>query len=345
MANIYDVAKRAAVSVATVSAVINRSSFVSQTLHERVQRAISELNYSPNLLARSLAQRKTHTLGILIPDVANPYFPEIVRGAEDKASEAGYMIILGNSDNQISKEEMYLNLFLSKRVDGILLVKAAGDLNNALFEMLHRTGPPLVLIDREYPRLRVDTVVADDSGGGYAATQHLLKLGHRRIGIITGIPNASTTQGRLLGYREALAARGVPFNDDLIVQGDYGIESGYTAGLALLTQAPSAVFVTNYMMTIGFMKALDKQKLRCPQDVAVVSYDDFTWNDIFHPKLTSVVQPKYMLGYRAAEMLLSRIHHKHKRVRLEVLKNDFVVRESSGVKVEKNRKSAGAGSS
>jgi len=346
VANIYDVAKRAGVSVATVSAVINRSSYVSEPLQERVQKAIAELNYSPNLLARSLAQRRTHTLGILVPDVANPFFPEIVRGAEDKANDAGYMIILGNSDNQIVKEEMYLNLFLSKRVDGILLVKAAGDLSNALFEMLRRAGPPVVLIDREYSHLGVDTVVADDSGGAYTGTRHLLKLGHRRIGIVIGIPNASTTQGRLLGYREALASRGVPFDPELVVQGDYGIESGYAAGLAVLAKSPSAVFVTNYMMTIGFMKALEKEKLRCPQDVAVVSYDDFTWNEVFHPRLTCVVQPKYLIGYRAAEILLSRIQKKHKRVRLEVLQNDFVVRESSGRKLEKAlRKGVGSAGS
>ncbi|MGH9702809.1 MAG: LacI family DNA-binding transcriptional regulator, partial [Candidatus Acidiferrales bacterium] len=270
MSNIYDVAKQAGVSVATVSAVINSSSYVSPALRDKVERAISSLHYSPNLLARSLAQRKTHTLGVLIPDIANPFFPEIVRGAEDKAKEAGYTIILGNSDNQLSKEEVYLNLFLSKRVDGILLVKAIGDMSTALFEKLRSGGPPIVLVDREYPHLQADTVVADDCGGADAAVRHLLKLGHRRIGMLAGIPGISTTIGRSLGYRQALESKKIPYDPALVVHGDYGIEAGYKAGLQLLEQNPTAVFVTNCLMTAGFMKALEKKKLHCPEDISLI---------------------------------------------------------------------------
>ena len=329
MPNIYDVAKRAKVSVATVSAVINKTSYVSPQLREQVETAIAALNYSPNLLARSLAQRKTHTIGILIPDVANPFFPEIVRGAEDEASEAGYTVILGNSDNQVSKEELYLNLFLSKRVDGILFVKGAGELNPSLLENLRKAETPVVLMDREYEGLHADTVVADDYGGALAATEHLLDLGHRRIGVIVGITGTSTTNGRTRGYVEALEKAGVSFSEELVAKGNYKIESGYTEGLRLLDQRPSAVFVTNCMMTIGFLRALEERKLRCPEDISVVSYDDFFWNDVFHPKLTCVEQPKYQLGRRSTQILLSRILGKHKRPKHEVLKNELRVRESS----------------
>lgn len=329
MPNIYDVAKRARVSVATVSAVINKTSYVSPQLSRQVERAILALNYSPNLLARSLAQRKTHTIGILIPDVANPFFPEIVRGAEDEASEAGYTVILGNSDNQVAKEDLYLNLFLSKRVDGILFVKGAGELNPSLLENLKKAGTPVVLMDREYSELHADTVVADDYGGAFAATQHLLELGHRRIGIVAGIAGTSTTKGRTRGYIEALQKSGVEFAESLVANGRYDIESGYTEGLRLLDQHPSAVFVTNCMMTIGFLRAIEEAKLHCPEDISIVSYDDFFWNDVFHPKLTCVEQPKYQLGRRSTEILLSRIAGKHKRPKYEVLKNELRVRESS----------------
>jgi LacI family transcriptional regulator len=327
--NIYDVAKRAKVSVATVSAVINKTSYVSPQLRKQVERAIAALNYSPNLLARSLAQQKTHTIGILIPDVANPFFPEIVRGAEDEASKANYTVILGNSDNQVTKEDLYLNLFLSKRVDGILFVKGAGDLNPALLENLKRVGPPVVLVDREYSGLHADTVVADDYGGAFAATHHLLELGHRRIGIIVGIAGTSTTNGRTRGYVEALERADVELSELLVAKGDYGIESGYKEGLRLLDERPSAVFVTNCMMTIGFFRALEERGLRCPEDISVVSYDDFFWNDLFHPKLTCVEQPKYQLGRRSTQILLSRIAGKHKRPKYEVLKNELRIRESS----------------
>jgi DNA-binding LacI/PurR family transcriptional regulator len=178
LATIYDVGKRAGVSVATVSSVINNSSYVSPELRKRVEAAIRELHYSPNLLARGLARQKTLTLGVLVPDIANFFFPELVRGIEDKAKETGYTIILGSSDNQPAREEVYLNLFLSKRVDGIVLIKAPGKMSSTLEQILEKNGPPIVLLDREHRALSADTVVADDSGGGALATAHLLELGH-----------------------------------------------------------------------------------------------------------------------------------------------------------------------
>ena len=329
MATIYDVGKRAAVSVATVSSVINNTSYVSPELRRRVEEAIRELNYSPNLLARGLASQKTLTLGVLVPDIANFFFPELVRGVENKAKEAGYTIILGDSDNQLDKEEVYLKLFLSKRVDGIVLVKSPGVMSPYLLQLLNTSGPPLVLLDREYPDLLTDSVVVDDIGGGYMATKHLLELGHRRIGIMCGIPGLSTTAGRLSGYKKALLEFNIEFDPSLVVTGDYYTEAGYTAGLALLEQEPTAVFVTNYMMTIGFLRALEERKLSSPKDVSIVSYDDFTWNDFFSPHLTCVTQPKYSLGYKAAEVLLSRIHKKHKRPQHVVLENTLTIRATS----------------
>ena len=329
MATIYDVGKRAGVSVATVSSVINSTSYVSPELRKRVEEAIRELNYSPNLLARGLASQKTQTLGVLVPDIANFFFPELVRGVEDKAKEAGYTIILGNSDNQLDKEDVYLRLFLSKRVDGIVLIKAPGEMSPQLLQLLNKSGPPVVLLDREYPALLTDSVVVDDVGGGYMATSHLIELGHRRIAIICGIPGVSTTTGRLRGYKKALSEAHIKFDPSLVASGDYNAESGYIAGLALLEQAPTAVFVTNYMMTMGFLRALGERKLSSPTDLSIVSYDDFVWNDIFIPHLTCVTQPKYSLGYRAAETLLSRIRKKHKHPKHVVLENSLHIRETS----------------
>ena len=335
MATIYDVGKRAGVSVATVSSVVNNTSYVSPELRRRVENAIRELNYSPNLLARGLARQNTQTLGVLIPDIANFFFPELVRGVEDKAKEAGYTIILGNSDNQLDKEEVYLKLFLSKRVDGIVLVKAPGEMNPHLLQSLNKGTPPLVLLDREYPDLLADSVAVDDVGGGYMATKHLLDLGHRRIGIMCGIPGLSTTVGRLRGYKKALANSHIKFDSTLVVTGNYVTDSGYTAGLALLDREPTAVFVTNYMMTIGFLRALNERRLCTPRDLSIVSYDDFIWNDILSPHLTCVSQPKYNLGYKAAETLLSRIHKKHKRLQHVVLDNSLHIRATSAAKRQK----------
>jgi DNA-binding LacI/PurR family transcriptional regulator len=338
MVTIYDVAERAGVSVATVSAVVNNSSYVSPQLRQNVELAIAELNYQPNLLARSLAKRKTHTVGMLIPDIANPYYSEIVRGAEDKMQEAGYTMLLGNSDNRRDKEEVYLNLILSKRVDGILLIKSPGEMSSALLEKMRHSKTPVVLIDREYPQLEADTILANDLEGAYQAVSHLIGLRHRRVGIITGPRGLSTVEGRFSGYQRALEEKHIPFDLSLVVQGDYDIASGCEAGLLLLRQKPTAVFVTNYLMTVGFMTALEKLELRCPEDIAVVSYDDVPWSDSFRPKLTCVEQPKYLLGYRGAEMLFSRILGKHKRKKIEVLNNEFHVRDSCGYRLPRHRK-------
>ena len=330
MATIYDVAKRAGTSVATVSAVVNNSAYVSPELRGRVETAVTELDYNPNLVARSLAKKKTFTIGMLIPDIANPFFPEVVRGAEDKAKEAGYTILLGNSDNRSEMEETYLNLFLSKQVDGILLIKGAEELSDSFRQKLEDSGIPVVLVDRESESLKADCVVADDVGGACAAVDHLIALGHRRIGIITGFPSVSTTKGRLQGYRKALQCHQLEYDAALVEAGDYGTESGYRAGARLLGQQPTAVFVTNFLMTVGFMKALEEAGLRCPEDVAVVSYDDFMWSEFFRPRLTGVEQPKYQIGYQSTEVLLRRLADKQKKREKIVLENRLRIRESCG---------------
>jgi LacI family transcriptional regulator len=202
-------------------------------------------------------------------------------------------------------------------------------MSSSLAKTLKKSGPPVVLLDREHTAFPADTVVADDFGGGSLATRHLLDLGHKRIGIIRGISGASTTQERFRGYAAALQERHIKLNPDLVANGDYGIESGYAAGTALLHQKPTAIFVTNYMMTIGLLRAIEEQRIACPRDISIVSYDDFIWNDFFSPRLTCVAQPKYMLGFKAAETLISRIQGKHKRPRKEVLENKLQVRASS----------------
>jgi DNA-binding LacI/PurR family transcriptional regulator len=329
MATIYDVGKIAGVSVATVSSVINNTSYVSPELRKRVEAAIKERDYSPNLLARGLARQKSMTLGVLVPDIANFFFAEVVRGIEDRAIKAGYTIVVGNSDNKLDREEVYLKLFLAQRVDGILLVKSPGYMSPSLLQSLNKNGPPVVLLDREYPDFRTDSVVVDDMGGGYLGTKHLLDLGHRRIGIICGVAGVSTTDGRLRGYEKALSEAHAKIDSSLVFTGDYSIESGYTSGVALLERKPKAVFITNYMMTMGFLRAIGERNLSTPDDISIVSYDDFIWNDIFAPHLTSVMQPKYKLGYTAAEILLSRIRNKKRHLQTIVMENSLRIRESS----------------
>ena len=330
MPNIYDVAKRARVSVATVSAVLNDSAFVSADLKTRVEAAVAALGYQPNLLARSMAKQRTQTLGMIVPDIANPFFPEVVRGAEDTAHAAGYTLLIASSDNDAKKEEVYLRLFLAKRVDGIILTKAPGRVAPELQQALAKAGVPIVLLARTVPGFRTDVVELDDKGAAYEGVTHLLRLGYRRVGFIGGLRGASTSRRRLDGYKAALRDWKLKLDPVLVAEGDFRVESGYQAGLALLKARPDAVFIANYLMTVGFMEALRQYRLRCPEEVALVTCDDYPWMDSFSPRLTTIDLPKRELGAAAAQLLVERIAKKSGRPRTVKLKNAMRVRESCG---------------
>jgi LacI family transcriptional regulator len=330
MPNIYDVAKRARVSVATVSAVLNDSAFVSPDLKTRVQAAVAALRYHPNLLARSLAKRRTQTLGMIVPDIANPFFPEVVRGAEDVAHAAGYTLLIASSDNDLPKEERYLRLFLSKRVDGVILTKAPGRMPADVQRALARAGVPVVLLARTVAGFATDVVELDDRGASYEGVTHLLRLGYRRVAFIGGLRGASTSRKRLDGYKAALRDAKIKLDRALVVEGDFRVESGYREGLQLLKGRPDAVFIANYLMTVGFMEALRQYRLRCPEDVALVTCDDYPWMDSFSPRLTTIDLPKRELGAAAAQLLVDRIARKVGRPRSVTLKNAMRVRDSCG---------------
>jgi LacI family transcriptional regulator len=306
-ASIYDVARESRVSVFTVSAVVNNKAHVGNKLRDRVEAAIRKLNYRPNLLARSLAKQKTHTIGMVVPDIANPFFPMVVRGAEDAAQKHGYNLLLCNSDDTKSKEESAIELLLSKRVDGILLTKAANDISPSLLQMIREMKIPIVLVMRTYPKISKDAVITDDYQGAYEAVCHLARAGRKRIGLIGGPLKVSNGKARWEGFLDALKANDLVYDPTLMIEGDYRVESGYRAGHLLLSHRPDGIYVANYLMTVGLLKAAEEMGLRCPEDFGLVSFDDYPWLGIFRPRLTTVELPKYQLGTEAAELLLERI--------------------------------------
>ena len=330
MPNIYDVAKRARVSVATVSAVLNDSAFVSQGLKARVHAAVAALRYQPNLLARGLAKRRTQTWGMIVPDIANPFFPEVVRGAEDVAHAAGYTLLIASSDNDLKKEETYLRLFLAKRVDGVILTKAPGAMPADMPRAFAKASVPVVLLARTVPGFKADVVELDDRDAAYEGVAHLLRLGYERVGFIGGLRGASTSRRRLDGYRAALRGWKRRYDAALVVDGDFRVDSGYRAGLELLKHRPDAVFIANYLMSVGFIAALQQYRLRCPEDVAIVTCDDHPWIDAFAPRLTTVDLAKRELGAAAARLLVGRIGKRAHGVRTVRLKSALRVRESCG---------------
>jgi LacI family transcriptional regulator len=329
-ASIYDVARESGVSVFTVSAVVNNKSHVGKSLREKVEAAIRKLNYRPNLVARSLAKQKTHTIGMIVPDIGNPFFPIVVRGAEDAAQKHGYNLLLCNSDDSLEKEEKAIELLLSKRVDGILLTKAAEDFHPSIQQMIKEVNIPFVLVMRTYPKLTKDAVITDDYRGAYEAVSHLARAGRKRIALISGPLKVSNAKERWQGFHDALKAEGLPYEEDLVVEGDYRVESGFRAGHSLFSRRPDGIYVANHLMTVGLLKAAEEMGLRCPEDFGLVSFDDYPWLGIFRPRLTTVELPKHQLGSEAAELLIRRIAGDTSKPVLKKLQPELRIRESCG---------------
>ena len=303
MATIYDVAKRARVSTYTVSAVLNRSAKVSPELTRRVRQAVEALDYTINDLARGLHTRRTRIVGMLIPDLGNPFYAKVVRGAEDVVRQAGYALFLGNTYDDPAEQARYLALFRAKQVDGLLLFVAPGGDDLALPQK------PAVFVGRAPAFDNVDLVAADNVKGTDLAVTHLLARGHRAVAIVTGHQTLSTSTERVVGWRRALRRAGATANPRFVVEGNWTAESGYrvTRTLLALPARPTAIFVSNFLMMTGALRALKEAGVAVPGEVEVMSSDEFDWLDVFRPAISTVVQPSYEMGSRAAALLLERI--------------------------------------
>lgn len=329
---IRDVAERAEVSPSTVSHVINETRHVSADTRERVLQAMVDLNYQPNRLARSLRSRRTQTLGVLLPNNANPFFAQVLEGIEAAGYDHGYNVILGNANDDPQRELAYLDTLLSKQVDGVLLV-STGAYREAL-DFLAARETPVVMVDRSpgdgYNDFAIDTVFTENRRGGVLATEHLLALGHRRIGCIAGPSMINSSAARVVGYRQALEAAGLPVDEQLIVSGDFLHESGYRACHALLslTERPSALFVCNDLMAVGALYAAHEAGLQVPRDLSVIGFDDIPLASFTLPRLTTIAQPARQLGERAVELLVKRLADREEPATHERLPVQLVERDS-----------------
>lgn len=319
MATIHDVARAAGVSVATVSHVLNGTRKVAPNTAARVRRAIEELGYQPNAIAQSLRKRVTYAIGVLVSDITNPFFASLVRGVEDAAHAAGYSVIVCNSDEDPEKEDFYIRSLWRRRIDGMLIAPTRDGTSPALKELVQK-GIPFVFVDRKAKGIEAPAVLSDNVGGAYLATKHLIERGHRRIGIVLGIPGATTTEERLAGYRQALEEAGIPFLEELVVWGGYRVEGGRQAARVLLSlpKRPTAVFCTNNLMTIGVLQELFSQQIQIPHQIAVVGFDDLEWAELVNPPLTVVAQHPYDMGCRAFDLLYEHLTCVKKRSSREI---------------------------
>jgi len=330
VATIVDVARRARVSASTVSHVVNGTRFVSEDARARVEAAIRALGYRPNGLARSLRRGQSHTLGLVLPDSANPYFAEIGRELELSAFEAGFSVVLCNSENDREKERLYVNVLARNQVDGILLV-ATGDRTDHFFSLIEGKLP-VVMLDREAAKPGLDCVIADNVEGGRLATHHLASLGHRRIGFVTGPPKVSSSVQRLAGYRKALQQAGLRVEDALIRPGDFHPESGWAAAhkLLALAQPPTAIFACNDLMAMGVLRAANELGRNVPRELAVVGYDDIELSRYTIPPLTTVAQPKREMAREALSLMTRRLEAESLDPQQRHLPVTLVIRHTCG---------------
>jgi Transcriptional regulators len=330
-ASIRDVAQRAGVSVGTVSNVLNDSPRVSPATVERVRAAIAELGYVRNEAARQLRAGRSSSVGLVVLDVRNPFFTDVARGAEDEATRSGLSVILGNSDEDVARESSYLDLFEEQRVHGIL-ISPYGDIEPRLAE-LRRRGTPVVLVDRESRDAGVSSVSVDDTSGGRLAVEHLLATGRRRILFAGGPSGVRQIADRLAGARAAVAEQpGATL--EVVETAGLTVLEGRRVGERLVARAdrPDAVFAANDLVAVGLLQALVMSgRLRVPEDVALVGFDDIDFASATVVPLTSVRQPRHEIGATALRILREEAADPQLPPRRIVFQPELVVRESTGV--------------
>ena len=308
MATIQDVAELAGVSVASVSRVVNNSRAVQPATRERVEWAARELGYVPNEAARSLKLARSKLLACVIPDVTNPFFPELVRGIEDIAIAEGYGTLLCNTDDDSQKEADYLDLLAQRRIDGLLLIPSRDEEPPPGLTQLVDQGSPVVVIDRFLDGFDGDSIVVDNRRGGILAAEHLIELGHTRIAIINRLPDTSSARLRQEGYEEALASTGL-LDRSLVELGSYTFDFGRDATRRLLTtagEAPTAILAGSDVLAIAALQVAHELNLDVPRDVSIVGFDRIAMSQLMSPPLTTVEQPIYEMARLAADLLLER---------------------------------------
>ena len=312
----------------TVSRVVNGSGPVSPKLRTRVERALKETGYVPNTVARNLRTKRTDTIGLVMPDITNPFFTHVVRGMEVAARDAGLYLLLTNTDQRPDEEQRLVSMLLQRQVDGMLAVPAGSCAETV--RLCQEAGVPLVIVDRRPETSGVDVVRADAEGGAYGLGQLLADLGHRHMAVLTGPEYVPTAVDRAAGFSKALEEAGLP--PPVVIHGDFSLEAGHemTQRLMASEPRPTAIFAANNFLAIGTQHALEELGLRIPEDVALVGLDDLPAEMVTFPFLTVAAQPAEEIGRRAVELLLRRIKEPAGDPEEILLPTELTIRRSSG---------------
>ena len=327
---LLDVATMAGVSTATVSNVLNGTKNVGSEVKRKIHEAVEALNYIPNNVAKSLRVKESKLVGLMLSDISNPFFAQVVRGLEDSLAAKGYTVILCDTDVDVEKEKTYLRVLLSRRIDG-LVVSLAGDEHE--YDHFKALDLPVVFFNRTPDSDIFNRVKTQNFDGAYLAASHLIDHGYRRIGIVAGPQHISVGRERLHGFRRALEDRGQEFDPELVGIGQFSVEGGYSAMEALmgLTRKPDAVFTCNNVLTLGAFRFLRDAGCRIPQDIAFLGYDDPDWTTIVDPPLSVIRQHGFEMGQKTGELVLDCIQKKETKLAREIsLCSELVIRKSCG---------------
>lgn len=326
--SITDVARKANVSTATVSRVINNNDSVKPLLRARVLSAIEELEYEPSGIARNMRNQSKRTIGLIIADVQNPFFTDMVRAIEETAYEHQYTVLLGSSANQVKREQLYLNLLAQERVAGVVVVPLGSD--PAAFQF--RRTLPMVFLDRSVPGVDADAVLLDNFRGGAMGAEHLMSFGHEHIGLVAAPSVNGAVDERQEGFRSALLRAGIRPDPAFSQWGnDIKEVGGFNATLELLAMKPrpTALFAVNNVRTLGMLRAINAAGLRMPDDISVIGFDDSPWLSLLSPPLTTIGQPVYEMANEAVRLLLRRIGNRNESPQIVTrMSPTLVVRES-----------------
>ncbi len=328
--NLNEVAKEAGVSIATVSRVINNNPNVNSETRIKVQQVIKTLKYKPNRVAKRLRTRSSSSnlIGVLIPDIQNPFYVEVLRGIEDVAYKNNYALIMCNFAQEEKKEKLYLDILRSESIDG-LIAAPTSEYDQEVISLV-KENLPIVCVDRGLKDVDVDVVLVENQSGAFSAVNHLAKSGYKRIAYISGLPKIPSSQQREKGYVEALKANNLKIDRSLIKYGDSRHESGVKLCEDLLNLAnpPDAIFAGNNLITLGALETIHNKNLRIPADIAIIGFDDMYWSISLNPPLTAVRQPAYEIGKHAAEQLILRINDPSRPTLSMILKTELMIRSS-----------------
>lgn len=331
MTNIYEIAKKVRVSHMTVSRAFNKPELLNKKTLEKILKIADELNYRPSLIARSMRTKKTNYIGLILPNIINPFFPEIVRGVDDYARNHSFNIILVNTDNDYNIQTASLDIFINRGIDGIIISGIAGGKKDTIFinKILSR-NIPVVFIDRYIPEINSSYVITNNYKAGYDATKYLINLGHKKIGVISSPQKIKIFQDRLKGFRSAIKESGIEYNEDFIAEGEENIKSGYETAKNLFIKSNNftAIFAMCDFMAFGAYKYCRENNIKIPYDISIISIDDIYTSALLAPPLTTLAQKKYDMGFQAAKILVKSIEKEKMPKKQIILEAELIERGS-----------------